>query len=278
MSRKKADFGKLFDYMEKEAEADLRISRNLYDLEKEQVLRAYRKNFEYLAKRKNGNSYYHEIISLEKNEKIPKERQKEILFALANKYLEKRAERHLCYGVIHNDREHLHAHLMISSNKKYSRERNFLYKKEFCEIQREIEQYRLEKYPELETARLFTQERKRSLQSSKSRDREYRQKMRTGQESRAERVKQTAWEALALSYTEKDFKEKLRSAGLEFYKRGKTAGVIDLKAQAEGKKKYKYRLKRLGLDEEFERVLNLKRQEREQDREYEIEQGFDLER
>ena len=265
MSRKKEDFGKLFDYMEKEAEPNFRVSRNLYDLEKEQVLRAYRKNFEYLPKRKNGNAYYHEIISLEKNDKIPKERQKQILYDLANRYLEKRAERQLCYGVIHNDKEHLHCHLMVSSNEKYSRERNFLYKKEFCKIQREIEQYRLEKYPELETKRLFNQEKKRSLQSSKSRDREYRQKLRTGRESRAERVKSKAGEALALSYTEKDFKEKLRLAGLEFYRRGNTSGVIDLQAQKEGKQKCKYRLKRLGLDEEFERVLILKREGRDQE-------------
>ena len=79
------------------------------------------------------------------------------------------------------------------------------------------------KYPELETGRLFDQERKRKLQSSKSADREYRHKLRTGEKK--------GGEILALSYGEKDFIKKLRNAGLEYYKRGKSAGVIDLQAQ-----------------------------------------------
>ena len=277
MSRKKVDFVKLFEYMEQEAEPNTRLSRNLYDLEKDSILNAYQKNFEYLEKRKNGNSYYHEIISLEKNEKIPKQRQKQILYDLANKYLEKRAGGHLCYGVVHNDREHLHAHLMISSNEKYSEKRKRLSKREYGEIQKELEEYRLEKYPELETERLFDQERKRKLQSSKSADREYRQKLRTGEESRSERVKRKAGEALALSYGEKDFIKKLRQSGLEYYKRGNTAGVIDLEGQEQGKKKCKYRLKRLGLDIEFAKILEMERR-KEQEEEYERERDFDLER
>ena len=277
MSRKKGDFVKLFEYMEKEAEPNLRLSRNLYDLEKEKVLNVFCRNHEFLKERKNGNSYYHEIISLEKNEKIPRKRQKEILYDLANKYLEKRAGDHLCYGVIHNDREHLHAHLMISSNEKYREKRRRLSQGEYTEIQRELEEYRLAKYPELETGRLFDREKKRKLQSSKSVDREYRHKLRTGEESRTDRVRRKTGEALALSYGEKDFVEKLRVAGLEYYKRGETVGVVDLEGLEAGKKNCKYRLKRLGLDEEFARVLEKERREERQE-EYERERDFDLER
>jgi hypothetical protein len=67
-------------------------------------------------KKSRGKVYlYHEVISLE-NTKLDNKQSKEILHKLADKYISLRAKNHLVYGVIHNDTNNPHIHLMISSN------------------------------------------------------------------------------------------------------------------------------------------------------------------
>ena len=66
LSRKKPTFFQLYDYMLEGADdKDFIISKNLYQTNsRKEVLKQFTKNYEFLPKRKNGNSLYHEIISL----------------------------------------------------------------------------------------------------------------------------------------------------------------------------------------------------------------------
>ena len=197
---------------------------------------------------------YHEIISLPEQKDLPIKKQREILTHLANRYLEQRTGLNLAFGVIHEEKAHLHCHLMISSNEALSPQRQRLSKAEFSKIQKELESYKLEKFPELTDKILYNKDlTKNKAVKSKSKDHENQLKHRTGQESRAEIVQKQIEKALLSSFTVKEFEKNLQKQGFEFYLRGNTAGIID---KSDGTK---YRLKRLELETQYQNLLEFER-------------------
>lgn len=273
LSRKKPSFFQLYDYMIDGAdEKEKVISKNLYQTDsRHEVLKQFTKNHNLLPERKNGNAMYHEILSLPHQKNISLARQKEILCLLANQYLEDRVQLNLAFGVIHEEKDHLHCHLMISSNEKNSNKRQRLSKTHFAQLQKDLESYKHERFPELEDRVLYNKERtKNRYQSSQSKDRENQLKHRSGEPSRNEQIQQRVSEAITLSYSLQQLKTKLKQDNLELYTRGNTAGIIDLEAKEQGKQKHKYRLKRLELDEQYQNLLafeKAKEQRQEQSRE-----------
>lgn len=264
LSRKKPSFIQLYDYMVSGAEkSHFVISKNLYNTDtRRDVIGQFQANAKHLPKRKNGVFLYHEIISLPEQKEISKKKQKEMLCDVANKYLEKRTGLNLAFGVIHEEKQHLHCHLMISSNEINSPKRQRLSKAQFNQIQKEIEIYKLEKFPELQDKTLYNKDlTKNKVIKSKSKDRENQFKHRTKEQSRAEKVREITQKAILSSFTVKDFQESLQKQGFEFYLRGKTAGVID-----KNNDNTKYRLARLDLDTDFQNLLEF-----EKAREKEIE-------
>ena len=264
LSRKKPSFFQLYDYMLDGAEdKDFIISRNIINPHnRKKVLDELNKNYKLLPKRKDGNALYHDIISFPHQKNIPIKRQKEILYDIANRYLEKRAENNMSFGVIHEEKDHLHCHLMISSNEKHSDTRHRISKTQLLEIQKELENYKLQEYPELGQNRLYTRERTRDKanRTSQSKDRENQLKHRTKEESRAEIIQEKVAKSLLSSYTIKEFEKNLQKQGFEFYVRGNTAGIIDKSDST------KYRLKRLDLETQYQNLLEF-----EKSREKEIE-------
>ncbi len=197
---------------------------------------------------------YHEIISLPEQKDISIKKQKEILTHLANRYLEQRTGLNLAFGVIHEEKAHLHCHLMISSNDVGSPQRQRLSKAEFSKIQKELESYKLEKFPELQDKTLYNKDlTKNKAIKSKSKDRESQLKHRTKQESRAETIQKQIEKALLSSFTVKEFENNLQKQGFEFYVRGNTAGVVN---KSDGTK---YRLKRLELEMQYQNLLAFER-------------------
>ena len=256
LSRKKPSFKQLISYFHNEQ--DLKeddktiISHNLFNFaDKEEVLQIFDKNSKNLKFRKNGVFLYHEIISLPQQKDINIKRQKQILKNIAEYYLTKRAELQLAYGLIHEEKDHLHCHLMISSNEINSDKRERLSKEEFSRIQKEIESYKIEKFPELDDKILYNKEKtKNKYQSAKSKDQEAQFTHRTKEKSRAEEVKEIVEKSLLHCFTIKDFEKKLKESNIDFYLRGNTAGVIDLQNE-----NIKYRIKRLDLQKQFENLL-----------------------
>ena len=256
LSRKKPSFIQLYDYMIKGAEKDaFAISKNLYKTDnRREVVAQFLENSKHLPKRQNGVFLYHEIISLPEQKDLSKQRQKEILTHLANRYLEQRTGLNLAFGVIHEEKAHLHCHLMISSNEVGSPQRQRLSKLEFSKIQKELESYKLEKFPELTDKTLYNKDLTKSKAiKSKSKDRETQLKHRTKQESRAETIQKQIEKALLSSFTVKEFENNLQKQGFELYVRGNTAGVID---KSDGTK---YRLKRLDLETQYQNLLEFEK-------------------
>ena len=252
LSRKKPTFSQLYNYMLDGAEANpFIISKNLYHTDKENVLSQFKENSKHLPKRKNGVFLYHEIISLPEQNNIPKKKQKEILYNIANKYLELRTNLNLAFGTIHEEKQHLHCHLMISSNELNSPQRQRLTKEQFKNIQKELETYKLEKFPELKDKTIYNKDlTKNPAIKSKSKDREHQLKHRTKQQSKIDQIKEITEKALLSSFTVKDFEKNLQKQGFELYTRGNTTGIIDKKNN-----NTKYRIKRLDLEQQFQNLL-----------------------
>ncbi len=231
-------------YLHKEAEPTPAFSRNLWsDLEDiEGVIGEFEENGRLLAKRRNGNCLYHEIIALPKDLPVPLERQAEILLELAGRYLEERTPASLVYGKIHQDVSHSHIHLMVSANDAGGRRRNWCTKARFGRIHRELEAYCYERFPEIERPKSL----RKSRGHEKKRSHPEQGIGRRGQVSEKMRVGEAVASALGVSVSEAELKERLEGVGLVLYQRGKTLGVRD---PMSGRR---YRMGTLGLNEQLE--------------------------
>jgi hypothetical protein len=152
--------------------------------------------------------------------------------------------------MIHDDHtEHLHFHLVISSNKIESTERVRLSKEQFSEIQTHLERHVLTHYPELNQKAVFfgnlTAEQKEAKQSKARLSNQGAElKRRTGATPKRDEVKATLEAIFSTSTTPQAFTESMNQAGFTFYQRGKHAGITD----RDGKK---YRFATLGLAEQW---------------------------
>jgi len=255
LTRKTARFGQLLTYINApEGKGQSAISHNLKSSPDnlKEIGQEFTENARFCPKRTNGVILYHEILSLGEGdrEKVTEE----ILTDLGRKYLELRASDALAYAKAHMSSPCPHLHVIISGNLIESPKKLRLSKTKFESIKRELERYQKERYPFLTHSVAFfgEKEKTRSEQKRPEQERDRRLKERGEKQlSRKEAVKKRAEECLALADSEEDFKNRLESAGLEFYMRGKHAGVKDA---ADGKK---YRFHTLGVDEQYRKALSL---------------------
>ena len=247
MARKSPSFRQLAKYMDKGKKNHKSFEvfyRNLYSRENEGISDEFKKNAENLHHRKNGNYLYHEVISITRNPEVDFEKQKEILYSLVNDYVELRAKRNLVYGIMHTDKtDNLHYHLMISSNELGSEKRHRLNKSTFAKIQKDIEKNVLNNFPELGQKIIYNQNK-----AEKTKQGEYELKKRTGKESQRDKIKRELTEVFKNSKGKADFFNKLSDAGFEIYVKGNTIGVKSKETARN------YRLKTLGLLDEFEKI------------------------
>ena len=140
MSRKEASFSQLYDYISNgQSKGDEKYNQyyNTFSFDRNGVINEFNTNSSLLNKRKNGNYLYHEIISLKSSESLSKDRQKEILNDVVEKYIQERANNCLVFGGLHDEKEHnLHYHLMISANEINKNTRYRLNKKQFSDIKK----------------------------------------------------------------------------------------------------------------------------------------------
>jgi hypothetical protein len=193
---------------------------------------------------------YHEIISLKRQTHLSLEEQKAKLAQIVKSYLEARAPHQLAFGMIHDDhKEHLHFHLVISSNKIESAERVRLSKQQFADIQTHLERHVLTRYPELHQEAVFfgnlTQQQKEAKsQKARLSQKGAELKRRTGNTPKRDEVKETLEAIFSTSTTPQAFTESMSQSGFTFYQRGKYAGIQDRDGN-------KYRFVSLGLAEHW---------------------------
>lgn len=244
MSRKSNSFSQLYDYLMRENDS-FSFTRNSYSnsRNKKDLIREFQENYKHIKNSRGKISFYHELLSLEVNN-LSLEKQKEILLDLANKYLELRAKNHISLGVLHKDKDHIHIHLMISSNEITADRRIRLSKKEFSNIQKILEDYKNEKYIELSKTNFYQESKELSKEKRQEQEIKHKRNTKTTKEQIKEDLKSTFAKATSKTY----LNNHLQNLGYEIYLRGKTIGVIF--------EEKKYRLKTLGLDKEYEMTLN----------------------
>lgn len=246
MSRKNPSFAQLLDYIDRDSlEKDFFVF-NLYGRDRQSIKREFFKNSKYIKKRKNGIYLYHDIISLEES-RLGIDKQKRILRDLVEKYVLERFPKAMVFGKLHIDNKNLHFHLLVSANELRNGKKIRISKSEFNSIQKKIEQYKLQQYPELEDRRIYSKPR----DYSKPKSRESELKNRTKKPSKTDFVKDKLEDILNRSQTKNEFFRNLSANGFELYSRGKTFGIKNLKDGI------KYRLKRLGLEKEVLETLSV---------------------
>lgn len=244
MSRSSTSFASLYDYLTRDSDFEL-DGYNLYSSphDKKRIVDEFIKNADFLQRARGKNYLYHEIISLSKNNLSSQEQQK-ILQALAQEYLSKRAEQHLAFTALHKDKEHMHIHLMISANEITGDKRIRFSKDSFALIQKELESYLNERYPQLNP----TEHYQKSKADKKTPRKEQEMKSHSKKSSRKDELCETLRTIFEKATSEEYFKNTLKNRGIDFYIRGKTAGIV-----FEDKK---YRLNTLGLQTEYNQFVN----------------------
>ena len=248
MSRKEATFSQLVDYFEDGRQDEkFTVYHNVYSTNPENVKIEFNKNATFLKKRKNGVYMYHEVLSITKSEKLPEEKQKEILKDIALNYIQSRAKNNLVYGVLHHDKkDNLHYHFMISSNELESDKKHRLSKEEFSQFKKDLESYVLEVYPELEQKKLINKEPGQQKDPGEQlSNKGVELKRRTGKLNEKDSVKERLRTVFAEIKTKAEFFTTMEREQLEIYVHGNTIGVLDKITDR------KHRLKTLGMRDEF---------------------------
>jgi hypothetical protein len=255
-------FSQLYDYLTRDS-SSFTFSRNTYSnpKNKKEFLNEFYENARYIREARGKVFLYHEVLSLEQNS-LSKERQKEILLDMADKYLFQRADKHLAFGVVHDEKEHMHLHLMISANEIEGDKRVRLSKKEFKEIQQRLENYKNQKHKELRESSFYQD--KKDLSKTKQNEQELKNR---GAKSIRDVVKENLEKTFNRSTSKKYLYNHLHTLDYQLYTRGNTAGV-----KFNGKK---YRFKTLGLEQLYQQMykkierqekIELKRQKSKNDR------------
>lgn len=244
MSRKAPSYEQLYDYIVRDHDNDraFNFTHNFFGQNREAILDEFMSNAQHLNHRKNGNYLYHEVISITRSKQLSEAKQKSILKHLAQVYIQSRAQDCLVFAGMHDEKNNqLHYHLIISANRVNERSRYRLSKRQFDDIKRQLELYALEHYPELEQAKLISQEKGQGKTSNK----EQQLKRRTGKPSQKDIIRDKLNTVFAKAHNKSEYIRLLQEAKLSFYIRGKTLGFTDTAT------KRNHRLKTLGLEDEF---------------------------
>lgn len=252
MSRKSPTFNQLFDYMEKGSRDrafilthNLKLARGTA---RETILEQFYDNASFLRRSDKQNYLYHEVLSLKLTKNIEETRLKRIMFELGKMYLQERAKENLAYGRIHIEPSkdmsftNVHVHLMISSNGLESTKRHRLEKQQFHTIQKQLETYVLERYPELAQQRVYDKDYKKIRVNNL----EYQLKQRTGKKTQREQVKELLSFIFAQVQSQEELLQYCAKYGVNFHQRGKYSGI-----EIEGRK---YRLQKLELETEYQNL------------------------
>ena len=259
MARKSPSFGQLLAYISLTDQSGPAIGHNLQATECDlaAIHREFLDNSRYLPPRKNGNVLYHEVLSfsdLDQPGLTPA-----ILESLTRKYLELRAPYALAYAKAHLETDCPHVHVMISANNVGSSRRLRLSRAEFARVKRELEEYQRQEYPLLTHSLVFDRERSRQgvrqRRNESERDRRLAKK-EAREPSRKEMIRDLVAEQLVLARSAQGFALRLKTLGLQLYRRGRQFGVLDLvghsDTSAPGRR---YRLSTLGLQDQFQKAL-----------------------
>jgi hypothetical protein len=204
-------------------------------------------------KRKDSVFVNHDIISFHK--KDSKNISLEKMEDMAREYIKIRNPKGMYIAVPHFDKEHYHIHICTSGIEYHTGKSLNLLKSELVNVKKRIQDYQMEKYPELSNSIVQHGKKEKSLHTEK----EYQYKQRTGRETNKEQVLKMLNACYEKAISKEDFFFKFKECGLSTYNRnGILTGVLFANR--------KFRLSRLGftkeklleLDKEINKIKELR--------------------
>jgi hypothetical protein len=161
LSRKNKSFRSLIGYIGREAEGQ-ELYWNLPQNSTPEVLEKEFSENDIFRSKQSKNTMYHHVISFSAKDKsviTP-----ELLENVAQEYIVKaNLENHLVYGRVHNDKEHIHWHLLSSQNVYHSKKGFRLSKTELKNLQVQMEEFTRSQYPEIKYSYAYSGKRNLTL-------------------------------------------------------------------------------------------------------------------
>lgn len=251
MSRKAPTFGQLMDYISRgsDQQTGTAFVRNVYAAPHDQsaVVGQFLDNYRFLPERKNGNALYHELVALEPQPHLTKSEIEAALHALAEQYCLQRAPHQLAWGRVHHDTDFPHIHLMISANAVRSDRRVRMDRAYFARVQRDLERWQEEHLPTIKGQTVYARQKERETPLQPIQEGEMVRRTKTP--SQKQQVFETAHTILDEASSQQQAEQQLQAAGFELYQRGQTWGIRDVASDR------RYRLRTLGLQPSFDRLL-----------------------
>lgn len=214
-----------------------------------EILDTFESNATELRDRKNGNVLYHEMLSFSAGHTLSGETLYRAVADVGQEYLRERAPNQLGYGVIHLDTDHIHLHLLLSANEVGKSPRVRLSKKDFSDIQKRVERFTLERYPELGQSLVYDRGNQVTREKLKTQVHEQAMKSRTGGRSRKEDLKSALHQVFERAQSRDELQTLADALGVQFYTRGKSVGVMV--HDPDGTER-RHRLSTLGLMEHYQ--------------------------
>lgn len=255
MSRKAPTFTQLYDYIVRDDDNDIRynFTHNCFATNRADILDEFYANADHLKKRKGSNFLYHEILSVTRSKQLTEDEQKDLLRDITQQYIHARAKDCLVFAGLHDEKDNqLHYHLIISANKVGEKKRYYHSKQGFDVIKIRLEEYVLERYPELEQAKLISKSKTKdknnqTTKSAHANKREGEYVRRTGKPSKKQQAADRLKAIFAASESIQHYTQQLQDENIQSYMRGKTMGFV-----VDGRK---HRIHTLGIAEEFDEML-----------------------
>jgi len=241
-SHKRAVFGKVLEYMvnnkdrlfDKEKRS-FAITHNLKGNDIKKWEEQFKENENYrLRKRIDSVLLTHEILSWHKDDtkNITLSKMEE----MAREYIRQRNPNGIYVAVPHFDKEHYHIHILASGIEYKTGKSLRLSKADLQKLKVNIQNYQVGRFPELSKSVVAHGKKDKSRTS----DKEYQVKLRTGRETQREHVIGILKTCYKKANSKEIFFELVKECGIKTYERGgKITGVID-----SGRK---FRFNRLGF-------------------------------
>ncbi len=187
MGRKDAGYRQLVRYVhqEKEKQTPLFVyTHNMGNTKSDDIqsqIERFKKQHQLQQKNRHQKvQMYHEIISFPKHLKPQLQKSPEQVLDVVQRYLNLRGSDGIGVVSVHQDRENIHAHVVLSGTKKGTSQSMRITKKEFAEVKEQLREYVRERFPQwdmtFEKSRSMTdgevQMRKRGQKPDKERVRE----------------------------------------------------------------------------------------------------------
>jgi hypothetical protein len=198
----------------------------------------YKANEEYRQRRRKDSVYLtHEILSWHRDDA------KNITLAkledMAREYIRLRNPNGIYVAVPHFDKEHYHIHICASGVEYKTGKSLRLTKANLQKLKKDIQQYQIEKFPELSKSIVNHDKKEKGIAT----DKEYWFKKRTGRETDKEQLIGMLKTYYKKSNSRETFFQLINDSNLQTYDRsGITTGVIF--------NKQKFRFRRLGFTDE----------------------------